>query len=100
MKNALLVLLFVLCTSLYSMASSTLTLTGVGAGNIGANGAAYTYPYEFSINTNGHVTTAALMCDDFNDDIWIGESWNVNIHRFTDVMSGKGQMSTAAGKAA
>jgi hypothetical protein len=81
MKKLNLVSLLVLVAMLFlSVAafSDTLTLTGVGPGNTfsGPGETAYTYPYEFTINgTPG----TALLCDDWADNIYVGESWKATL---------------------
>src|ERR1700761_2183845 len=94
-RKFLFVLFMILGGSVYSMAD-TLTLQSVGAGNIGDNGQAYTFPYLFSVN--GSITLSPLMCDDFSDEIWVGESWNVTTNSFAAIMGNTGATYTGAGQ--
>jgi hypothetical protein len=66
----------------------TLKLTGVGGAN---DGHFYVYPYNFSVNGVGSVP---LICDDFTDEVYFGESWTANVYGFADIVSGKGQMGS------
>ena len=53
----------------------TLTLTGTGSQTAGPY---YIYPYYFTIADGGKTTTdVAMMCISFNNEIVVGESWNV-----------------------
>lgn len=58
------------------------------------DGSYYVYPYYFSIN--GSQTLTPLLCDDFYDDIYFGESWTAYLNRYTD-MTGNGQMDPQSG---
>jgi hypothetical protein len=53
----------------------TLTLTGVGDG--ANNGSVYYDPYVGTIkNSSGQlIYSGYLICDDFNDESWVGTSW-------------------------
>ncbi len=41
----------------------------------------YTGAYPFSIN--GSATTITAVCDDFSDEITVGESWKANVYPFS-----------------
>jgi PEP-CTERM motif len=71
-----------LCTG-SALANSTVNmqLTSVGGNNAGG---VYTYPYNFSINGKAPV---ALICDSFDNQVVIGESWKANV---TSLLSGQG----------
>ncbi len=88
--------LFVLSSGVYAMASGTATLTLVNEtpGNLGAGGAFYVYPYNFSINNSPTLTP--LMCDDYSDEIYNNESWPVTVNSMADIMTGKGQMTASS----
>ncbi len=60
---------------------STLTLTGVGAGNVMAG--VYTSPYVANIDG----TTTYAICDDFVDDSFIGETWSATESTVADLGS-------------
>jgi hypothetical protein len=65
-----------------ALASSvTMQLTSVGGNNAGG---VYTYPYYFSINGKAPV---ALICDSYDNEVTIGESWKANV---TSLLSGAG----------
>lgn len=53
----------------------TLTLENVGPGN--NSGGVYTYPYNFSID--GSSTYTSLMCFDYTDEIYVGETWTATV---------------------
>lgn len=58
-----------------ALADSTtvnIELTGVGGAN---GGGVYTYPYNFTVNGN----PASLICDAFDNEVWIGESWTATV---------------------
>lgn len=55
--------------------SVTLTLENVGPGN--NSGGVYTYPYNFSVD--GSSSYVSLMCYDYTDEIYIGETWTANV---------------------
>ncbi len=55
--------------------SVTLTLENVGPGN--NSGGVYTYPYNFSID--GSSSYASLMCFDYTDEIYEGETWTATV---------------------
>ena len=67
--------------------ADTLKLTGTGGttANIGSE-SVYVYPYDFSVN--GSSSTTQLMCISFNDEITMGEQWNVNIESLTQAAGG------------
>jgi PEP-CTERM motif len=72
----------VLCAGT-ALADSTanMKLTGVGGNNAGG---VYTYPYYFSINGK---TPVALICDTYDNEVVIGETWKANV---SSLLSGKG----------
>src|ERR1700683_1063131 len=55
--------------------SVTLTLENVGPGN--NSGGVYTYPYNFSVD--GGSSYASLMCFDYTDEIYFGETWTDSV---------------------
>jgi hypothetical protein len=55
--------------------SVTLTLENVGPGN--NSGGVYTYPYNFSVDGSGSYTP--LMCFDYTDEIYFGETWTATV---------------------
>ncbi len=57
-----------------------LDLTGVGTNPVDpVLGDAYVGAYTFTVNGQ----PAQLDCDDFNDEVWIGETWTANVTPFT-----------------
>src|ERR1700689_2418331 len=65
-------LLFAVAGAGYATAQSTFTLTGVGS-NIVLDGI-YISPYTATING----VQTAVICDDFKDEVYVGESWMAN----------------------
>jgi hypothetical protein len=55
--------------------SVTLTLENVGPGN--NSGGVYTYPYNFSVDGSG--SYVSLMCFDYTDEIYFGETWTATV---------------------
>jgi len=74
--------------------SVTLTFENVGPAN-GADGD-YTYPYNFSVN--GNTTYTSLMCLDFDDTVYIGESWTADVYSISaaDALIGNNDFAVAA----
>ena len=68
--NFKLILLILLCVGLAS-ASNIVTLTYTGAGG-NSNDGFYAYPYYVQV---GSGTAVPMMCDDFADEIQVGEQW-------------------------
>jgi hypothetical protein len=57
----------------------SMKLVTVGAGSAGGPnvaGGVYVYPYYFSVN--GSSDLVALLCDDYDDDVYLGETWMAN----------------------
>ncbi len=71
-----------MCT-VSALANSTvgMQLTGVGGNQAGG---VYTYPYYLSVNKG---TPASMMCDTYDNEITIGETWKANA---VNLLSGKG----------
>jgi len=44
-------------------------------------GNTYVGPYSFTVGSQ----SASLVCDDFNSEVWAGESWNANAYTFSDL---------------
>jgi len=65
------IILAVAVSALPSHADTTLTLTGTGAGNV-LDGI-YTSPYTGTVGT---ATNTPIICDDFADEVYLGESWS------------------------
>lgn len=76
MKKALgiLAILLGMAISAFPLRADTMTLTGVGAGHV-LDGV-YTSPYT---GTVGGVANTPVICDDFADDSYIGESWSATV---------------------
>ncbi len=55
----------------------------------------YVYPYNFSINDSA--TLFAMLCDDFKDDVSVGEVWMANVFTLEEIFSGQGQMTPYGG---
>lgn len=56
-------------------------LTGVGGNSAGG---VYTYPYYLSVKGN---TAVAMICDSYNNEVTIGETWKAHVH---PLLSGHG----------
>jgi hypothetical protein len=62
--------------SAYGAVTATMTLTGV---NNGANlGGIYTSPYFGTVTTGATTISTPIICDDFGDDSYIGETWTAD----------------------
>jgi len=97
MMQALVLALVLLGTAEFSQAD-TLTLLSTPAPPYD-DGSVYTYPYYFSVN--GSATPTPLMCDDFADDVYFGESWTATVWNINNVADpGHGQMTVASGSLA
>jgi hypothetical protein len=96
--RATLLALVVLGTAGYSHAD-TLKLLSSPAPPYYDNNSIYTYPYYFSVN--GSASPFPLMCDDYADEVYFGESWTANVWNINNVaLAGHGQMGPAAGSLA
>lgn len=56
----------------------TFKLTGAGPENLGG---AYVAPYTGALSVNGgaYGQSFTVVCDDYNHDVYVGQTWNVNI---------------------
>ena len=67
--------------------ADTLTLTGVGGQNTDG---VYVYPYLFTVTgADGSETQVSMSCLNFNRDVSIGESWDVNVIDVSSVTPGE-----------
>lgn len=84
MKKALGILALLLGIAISALPSRadgiSMTLTGAGAGNV-VDGV-YTSPYTATV---GGVANTAVICDDFADDSYIGESWTATVSTVADL---------------
>jgi len=65
--------------------TATMDLTGV---NNGANmGGVYTSPYFATITTGKTSISTAVICDDFSDDSYIGETWTADVTSLASLTS-------------
>jgi hypothetical protein len=81
--------MLLLCPSKGYAETITLTLDSVGGQS---SGTAYVYPYNFSFN--GSATTTPLMCISYENEIYVGESWQATLVPVTG--SGNAQYVEAA----
>lgn len=75
-----------LAAPLASAETVQLTLVSVGPGSAGgpnSGGGVYVYPYYFSVN--GSNTLTPMICDDYNHEVTVGESWTAKVSRFSDL---------------
>ncbi len=83
--------ILVLATGLSSATTVTMDLTGFAGPSGGPNTSAgvYTYPYYFSI-TSGTTTSTnvALVCDSYDNEVWLNETWTANQVALSDVIAG------------
>jgi hypothetical protein len=83
----LLVAALCLCAGSALATSVKMKLVSVGGNNAGG---VYTYPYNFSIDGRPSV---ALICDDYNNEVTVGETWRANV---VGLLSGKGMFGNSA----
>jgi PEP-CTERM motif len=66
----------------------TMKLTGVSASSAGgpnSGGGVYVYPYYFTVtSSSGTTTEVPLICDDYDSDVSILESWRAVVTPLTD----------------
>jgi len=94
--QALLLVVIMFGTAVYSHADTvSLTLVNVSPGY--NDGSFYTYPYNFSIN--GSAVLTPLLCDDFVDEVYIGETWTATVSNISNIVA-NGQMIPVAGSLA
>jgi len=63
----------------------TMTLTGVSGGE---QGGVYTSPYFATI---GSTTNVGIVCDDYNHEVYMGETWTAYEYNFSDLGSARFQ---------
>ena len=51
---------------------------GPSAGGANSGGGVYTYPYYFSIDGSQYPNLTALMCDSYDHEISVGETWQAS----------------------
>jgi hypothetical protein len=94
--QALVLGVVILGSAVYSRADTVnLTLVNVSPGY--NDGTFYTYPYNFSVN--GSAILTPMLCDDFVDDVYIGESWSATVSNINTIVA-NGQMNPVAGSLA
>ena len=79
-KSLLLAILGLICVTTGAFASQSFTLTGAGPAHLGG---VYTSPYTATIEGVG--SGIKVFCDDFIDDVYIGETWQVNATKLSDL---------------
>jgi hypothetical protein len=79
-KSLFLAILGLICFATGAFATQSFTLTGAGPANLGG---VYTSPYIATIEGVG--SNIAVFCDDFLDDVYIGETWQVNANKLSDL---------------
>jgi PEP-CTERM motif len=86
--------ILILWTGLATAGTVGMSFTGL-SGSQGSNNSldgVYTYPYYFSITANGNTyNQVPLICDDFSDEVWVGESWTANEYSLSSIVSGANQ---------
>ena len=91
-KSALLLLLLVSLAA--ALHADTVNLKLVNTLPNNNSGGVYTYPYNFSVN--GSPALIALLCDDYNHEVQLGESWYANVNTLAGAATGAGQFSATA----
>jgi len=71
-----LILLLLAATGTASASGVTLTLNNGGSDVMGG---VYVGPYNFTETGNGSPVSLGLICDDYTDEVWLGESWTANL---------------------
>lgn len=66
--------------SAFADSSVTMYLSGVSGNN---GGGVYTYPYNFTVDGN----PASLICDTFDNEVYVGETWKATV---SGLLSGAG----------
>ena len=69
--------LLLLCPPKGYSETITLTLESVGGQSSGSNSGVYVYPYNFSFN--GSTTLTPLMCVSYENEVYVGESWQATL---------------------
>lgn len=79
----------VLALSALPVLADTVQLTFTNTGGNGSGGVE-TYPYDFTV---GSTTNVPLMCDSFNNEVHLNETWTAYVNPITSVggASGAGQ---------
>jgi hypothetical protein len=79
-------LLFAASAPFLDAQTSTVTVTGT---NNGYNEAGvYTSPYFGSVTINGATVPTAMICDDYYDDSYLGESWTATATNLSTIGNG------------
>jgi len=81
--------LAMLCCGLPALGQSVVSVQFTGGytttwGNSGGDYGAGIY----SANINGAPSASGIICDDFNDEIWAGESWKASAYQASSLASG------------
>lgn len=79
-KALFLAILGLICVTTGAFATQSFTLTSAGPANLGG---VYTSPYTATIQGVG--SNIAVFCDDFIDDVYIGETWQVNSTKLSEL---------------
>jgi len=69
----------ILLSASASFAQGTATITLTGVGNATTLGNVYVDPYTATVNLGSGAVSTAVICDDWADDTYVGESWTTNI---------------------
>ena len=86
-KLGLLVVILLMLASLAGADTVTMKLVNLGPGAAGgpnSSGGVYVYPYYFSINSSS--TLVPLLCDTFDKEVSVGESWTATVTRLSDYL--------------
>ncbi len=91
-RSLLLLLLLVSIAAIVHADTVTLNLVNTLPNN--SAGGVYVYPYNFSVN--GSTTLTALLCDDYNHEVQLGESWTANVNTLAAAAAGAGNFGATA----
>ncbi len=68
----------VLLLAMAGTASATGVTLTLNTGGTDVMGGVYVGPYSFTETGNGAPVSLNLICDDYSDEVWLGESWTAS----------------------
>jgi len=90
------VVILVGCATMAFGQQDTMTLKPLPNGQPNLNGV-FTGAYPFSINGSSTITNA--VCDDYTDEIYVGESWTANVTQLSSLTAGNANTNLYFGTA-
>jgi len=73
-----------LCCAAMAFGQTNMTLQSTVTSNPSLDGV-YTGAYPFTLKVNGTPSNITAVCDDYYDEIYINESWNVNVTQLSSL---------------